>query len=320
MNYRRAEPLPSGRVRRVTYGTVQLATLLLVTMPLAVAAAVAILIKVPVVSRLAAADGGNLLTAAFYQEGLVASAVSFIGAILLGAAVVLTVPHVLSRFITPGRAYPLYGLRHWVHRAIGRLTNIKFYLELLGDSSFAVGYLRALGYRMRDVEQTGSNFGADLAHENPFLVDIGRGTMVADGATFIDADYSSTSFCVTPLSIGPHNFLGNAVAYPAGARTGENCLIATKAMVPLDGPVQDNVGLLGSPCFQIPGPPLPTIASTTSGPGRNSIAGYGRRTGTTSPPWGCSWPCGGCTCSSSPCSPWRRGRSTTRKGLWSWPG
>jgi len=55
-----------------------------------------------------------------------------------------------------------------------------------------------------------------------------------------------------PLSIGPHNFLGNAVAYPAGARTGENCLIATKAMVPLDGPVHDNVGLLGSPCFQIP--------------------------------------------------------------------
>jgi non-ribosomal peptide synthetase-like protein len=252
VNYRRAQPLPSGRVRRVAYGTVQMATLLLVTMPLAVAAAVAALIKVPAVSRLAATDAGNLVTAAFYQEGLVVSAALFIGTILLGAAVVLTVPRVLARFITPGRAYPLYGLRHWMHRAIRRLTNIKFYLELMGDSSFAVGYLRALGYRMRDVEQTGSNFGADLAHETPFLVDIGRGTMVADGATFINADYSSTSFCVTPLSIGPHNFLGNAVAYPAGARTGENCLIATKAMVPLDGPVQDNVGLLGSPCFQIP--------------------------------------------------------------------
>jgi len=186
VNYRRAQPLPSGRVRPFAYATVQMATLLLVTMPLAVAAAVAVLIKVPMVGRLAAADdGGNLLTAAFYQEGLVASAVLFIGAILLGAAVVLTVPHVLSRFITPGRAYPLYGLRHWVQRAIRRLTNIKFYLELMGDSSYVVGYLRALGYRMRDVEQTGSNFGADLAHENPFLVDIGRGTMVADGATFI---------------------------------------------------------------------------------------------------------------------------------------
>ena len=89
-------------------------------------------------------------------------------------------------------------------------------------------------------------------HLTPFGIDIGRGTMVSDGATFIDADYSSTSFRVTPLSIGPRNFLGNAVAYPAGGRTGENCLIATKAMVPLDGPVRANVGLLGSPCFEIP--------------------------------------------------------------------
>jgi non-ribosomal peptide synthetase-like protein len=57
---------------------------------------------------------------------------------------------------------------------------------------------------------------------------------------------------VTPLSIGPRSFLGNAIAYPAGARTGENCMIATKAMVPLTGPVRANTGLLGSPCFEIP--------------------------------------------------------------------
>ena len=139
-----------------------------------------------------------------------------------------------------------------MHRAIRRLTNIKFYLELTGDSSYVVPYLRALGYRLPDFEQTGSNFGADLEHETPFLIDIGRGTMVSDGATLIDADYSSTSFRVTPLSIGPRTFLGNAVAYPAGGRTGENCLIATKAMVPLDGPVRANTGLLGSPCFEIP--------------------------------------------------------------------
>jgi len=105
---------------------------------------------------------------------------------------------------------------------------------------------------MPDLEQTGSNFGADLEHETPFLIDIGRGTMIADGATLIDADYTSTSFRVTPLSIGPGNFLGNAVAYPAGARTGENCMIATKALVPLDGPVRANTGLLGSPSFEIP--------------------------------------------------------------------
>jgi len=164
----------------------------------------------------------------------------------------LTVPRALRRLVKPGRAYPLYGLRHAAHRAIQLLTNIEFYLELLGDSSYVVHYLLALGYRIPDFEQTGSNFGADLEHENPFLIDIGRGTMIADGATLIDTDYTSTSFQVTPLSIGPRNFLGNAVAYPSGGRIGENCVIATKAMVPLDGPVRSNVGLLGSPCFEIP--------------------------------------------------------------------
>ena len=48
------------------------------------------------------------------------------------------------------------------------------------------------------------------------------------------------------------NFLGNRVAYPAQGRTGDNCLLATKVMVPLDGPVREGVGLLGSPSFEIP--------------------------------------------------------------------
>jgi non-ribosomal peptide synthetase-like protein len=178
--------------------------------------------------------------------------VLFLGSILLGLAIVVTLPRFLHRFITPGRVYPLYGARHAVHRVIQRLTNVPFYLELFGDSSYVTGYLRMLGYRMPDFEQTGSNFGADVQHETPFLVEVGRGTTVADGATLINAHYSSTSFRVTPLSIGARNFIGNAVAYPAGGRTGENCLIATKAMVPLDGPVRANAGLLGSPCFEIP--------------------------------------------------------------------
>jgi non-ribosomal peptide synthetase-like protein len=33
---------------------------------------------------------------------------------------------------------------------------------------------------------------------------------------------------------------------------GENCLLATKVMVPIDGPLRENVGLLGSPAFEIP--------------------------------------------------------------------
>jgi non-ribosomal peptide synthetase-like protein len=55
-----------------------------------------------------------------------------------------------------------------------------------------------------------------------------------------------------PVAIGTRNFLGNFIAYPAGGRTGDNCLLATKVMVPIAGPVREGVGLLGSPCFEIP--------------------------------------------------------------------
>ena len=76
--------------------------------------------------------------------------------------------------------------------------------------------------------------------------------MVADGLAIINDEVSSTSFCVTRASIGPHSFLGNDVTYPPGGRTGDNCLLATKVMVPLDGAIRENTGLLGSPCFEIP--------------------------------------------------------------------
>jgi non-ribosomal peptide synthetase-like protein len=148
--------------------------------------------------------------------------------------------------------YPLYGFHYRMHRSITRLTNIKFFTHLFGDSSYVVHYLRGLGYDLARIEQTGSNFGMEVAHDNPYLSSIGSGTMVADGLSIVNAEFSSTSFRVSPVSIGPRNFLGNAIAYPAGGRTGDNCLLATKVMVPLDGKIREGVGLLGSPCFEIP--------------------------------------------------------------------
>jgi non-ribosomal peptide synthetase-like protein len=252
VDYRRVGAGPAVPLRRALYGTVQLLSLILVIMPLAVSLSVGALTRLRVVTALESVGVGGLAKASFYAQGTALSAALFCGSLLLGAAVVLIVPRLLRRLVVPGRAYPLYGLRHAVHRVIRTLSNTPFYLELMGDSSYVVPYLRAVGYRLPDFEQTGSNFGADLEHENPFLIEIGRGTMVSDGVTLINADYSSTSFRLSPLSIGPRNFLGNAVAYPAGARTGENCMIATKAMVPLDGAPRANVGLLGSPSFEIP--------------------------------------------------------------------
>jgi non-ribosomal peptide synthetase-like protein len=132
------------------------------------------------------------------------------------------------------------------------MTNTTFFPRLLGDSSYIVPYLRWLGYDLSEVEQTGSNFGLEVKHENPFLCTIGSGTMVADGLSILNTDVSSTSFRVSRTEIGPRNFLGNYIVYPPQGRTGDNVLLGTKAMVPLDGEVREGTGLLGSPSFEIP--------------------------------------------------------------------
>src|SRR5882757_7768915 len=125
-------------------------------------------------------------------------------------------------------------------------------LPIFGDSSAIVGYLRWIGYKLAPVTQTGSNFGTEVAHENPYLSHVGSGTMVADGLSILSADYSSSSFRVSEVFLGRDNFLGNHIVYPSRGRTGDNCLLATKVMVPIDGPLRQGVGLLGSPSFEIP--------------------------------------------------------------------
>ncbi len=170
----------------------------------------------------------------------------------LSVAVMFTIPRLLARLVVPERVYPLYGWRFSIHRGIQLLTNRKMLTWLFGDSSYIVPYLRGLGYDLSSVEQTGSNFGMEVQHETPLHVTVGSGTMVADGLSILNAEFSSTSFRVSRVTLGAHSFLGNNIAYPAGARIGENCLLATKVMVPLDGPLREGVGLLGSPAFEIP--------------------------------------------------------------------
>ena len=132
----------------------------------------------------------------------------------------VTVPRLLNLFIKPDKVYPLYGFHYRIHRAIARMTNMKFFKHLFGDSSYIVHYLRCLGYNLSQVVQTGSNFGTEVGHETPYLSSVGSGTMVADGLSIINADFSSTSFRVSRASIGPNNFLGNNIAYPAGRPDG----------------------------------------------------------------------------------------------------
>src|SRR5260370_8128870 len=109
-----------------------------------------------------------------------------------------------------------------------------------------VHFLQWLGYRLKPVVQTGVNFGTEVVHSNPSLSAVGSGTMVADGLHLVNDEVSSTSFRVSRVVIGPHNFVGNDVTYPAAGRPGDNCLPGTKVCVPLAGKLPQGVS-----------PPLP---------------------------------------------------------------
>jgi non-ribosomal peptide synthetase-like protein len=249
-DYRTVPPARCGVLRRAGYCATRLLLALAVVGPVT-AAVVSLLVSRP---SLLARPLGPLdpAGAALYCEAVAVAAVAFFGAAAAGLVLVGTVPRLLGRTLRPGKAYPLYGWHHAIQRAVARLSNIPFFTALFGDSSAIVRYLSLVGYRLAPVEQTGSNFGMEVKHEMPGLSVVGTGTMVSDGLSIMNAEFSSSSFRVCPVTIGTRNFVGNGIAYPAGGRTGDNCLLATKVMIPVGGPVRQGVGLLGSPCFEIP--------------------------------------------------------------------
>ncbi|MGW0797259.1 Pls/PosA family non-ribosomal peptide synthetase [Streptomyces sp. NPDC002692] len=248
----RVGPAAYGTPRRAWFGIATLLQLFLLYLPLAVGGTYMVFTQVPALGRRLEAATPALTSSDFLIDSLILSLVLFLGFVVLGLVALFTVPRLLNLVVEPDRVYPLYGFHYALHRAMTTMTNLRFFAWLFGDSSYVVPYLRGLGYDLSEVEQTGSNFGSEVQHETPFLVSVGSGTMIADGLSVVNADYSSTSFRVSRATIGPRNFLGNNIAYPAGGRTGENCLLATKVMVPLDGEIRTGVGLLGSPCFEIP--------------------------------------------------------------------
>ncbi|WP_405405907.1 Pls/PosA family non-ribosomal peptide synthetase [Streptomyces sp. NBC_01104] len=245
-------PVPCGALRRSVHSVTQLLSAVLVYLPLAVGGLAILLAEAPQLSAVLEPGPSVLTSWVFYRDALAASFVLLFVVAPLGFLLLAVVPRLLSRTIQPDKVYPLYGFHYGAHRAITLLTNRRFLTRLFGDSSGIVPYLRLLGYDLSRVEQTGSNFGTEVKHETPYLSAVGTGTMVADGLSINNAEFSSTSFRVSRTAIGARNFLGNRIAYPSRGRTGDNCLLATKVMVPVDGNIRENVGLLGSPSFEIP--------------------------------------------------------------------
>jgi non-ribosomal peptide synthetase-like protein len=256
VNYLRVAPARCGTLRRATFSALTMLGVLFLYLPLLEGGLSLLVAAVPSLGKVldpsVGASAGAMTLRGLFIEALVLSLVLFFGVALVGLLLVVTVPRVLNLFIKPNTVYPLYGFHGAVHRVIARTGRMRFFTYLFGDSSYIVHYLRCLGYDLSRVEQTGSNFGIEVTQSNPYLSSVGSGTMVADGLVMVNDEVSSTAFRVSRASVGPHNFVGNDVVYPAGGRTGDNCLLAVKVMVPLEGKLREGVGLLGSPPFEIP--------------------------------------------------------------------
>ena len=252
LNYLRVSAGRCGTFRRFRFGASTLFWVFFVYLPLVEGGVFLLLTAMPMLGRVLDPHVDAITSPALYLGALYISLALSFGLVLAGLVFVATVPRLLNLFVKPCVVYPLFGFHDRIHRAIVRMTGLKFFTHLFGDSSFIVYYLRWLGYDLGEVEQTGSNFGTEVGHETPYMSIIGSGTMVADGLSIMNADFSATSFRVSPVYIGGNSFFGNNIAFPAGGRVGDNCLVATKAMIPLDGEIREGVGLLGSPSFEIP--------------------------------------------------------------------
>jgi non-ribosomal peptide synthetase-like protein len=255
--------------RRVVYSLLQLSVLALVTAPLATVLVLVLLPELYLrISVPAGAGTDGWQDPGFYLSHLAAACTLLAVALVLRLAVAVVVPWLLYPLVTAGTAHTLYGVRYAAHRIAGRASNSALFNDLLGDSSFIVGFLRAIGYRLTPLEQTGSNFGLATKHDSALHTAVGTGTLISDGLSVLNTEYSGSSFVISTTRIGARSFLGNNVAYPARSTAGDDCLLATKVMVPIDGPVRSGVGLLGSPAFEIPRTTQadPALAGYRTGP------------------------------------------------------
>ena len=253
-NYASVEPRDCSSLRRWSYSLAQLVFGLAVLSPLMILALYYVLPAAYYGSSAAGLDHFAPAPGLWLLAGemLLVSLALFMGALIAGLLAVIFIPKLLSLFLQEGKTYVRFGVHYFIFRIVQRLSNASIYCTIFGDSAFIIHYLKWIGYKLNKVVQTGSNFGLEQRHDIPTLCDIGSGTMVSDGLVMINAPMSSSSFRVSKVKIGDQNYLGNKLYYPADGKTGANCLLGTKVMIPVDGPVRENVGLLGSPCFEIP--------------------------------------------------------------------
>lgn len=177
----------------------------------------------------------------------------FVGIVFaMGRNVIM--PRLYNLFFIPDVAHKLFGFQYFLAVRITNSSQSQMLQMLFGDSNLIVPYFKAIGYDLKELMQNGSNFGVEQKHQSPFLCKFSRNSFVSDGLALLNMDMSRTSFKMSQISVPDNTYLGNELHYPTGAKIGTDCLVATKAQIPIDGDIRTNVGILGSPPFEIPRP------------------------------------------------------------------
>lgn len=241
-------PLPKrdcSTARRVLYSISQIASILLFAVPIPVTG-------LYLLNKFGFATTAASMFASPLVDFLVATNIMAVFSIIFGLIFIASVPRLLALLIEEGKDYVLYGFHYGVAQFIDKWSNSEFYNTLFGDSPFITTYLTAIGWNLNKVHQTGTNFGTNQRHNSPALCEVGDATMVSDGINMMNTEVSSCTFRQSKAEIGAENYLGNDIHFPPRAMVGRNCLLATKVLIPLDGELRENTGLLGSPAFEIP--------------------------------------------------------------------
>ena len=156
-------------------------------------------------------------------------------------------------FLETDKTYPLYGFHYWLQTVVARFSNSRFFNLLFGDSSSIVHYMRSA----RLEPEHGRADRLELRHQPAARQPVPlRHRQRHDGLGRAVDDQHAPVELIVPAGQDPHRRPQlPRQQHPLSARTartGANCLLGTKVMIPIDGPVRENVGLLGSPSFEIP--------------------------------------------------------------------
>ena len=208
--------------------------------------------KVPWLAMLIDTGPTALTSWSFYEVPLVASLVLFVGGMLVGLLVVVTVPRLLNLALAPGQGLPAVRDPYSFHRVITRMTNRKFFHELFGDSSYIVHYLQCLGYRL----SPGGADRVELRHRGQARQPVPERGRQRNGVCqrAIDRQRQLHEHVVPRV---PDVHRGAQLPrqrhrLPAAGQDGRELPARDEGPGADHGEVREGVGLLGSPSFEIP--------------------------------------------------------------------